>query len=559
MSTLPPGTKGNDFPGLSAQPQLNLAKGGSLPGTEEYQHVGGDNKKKHTPFYPIDEVNSNLHHHTPHLATRLVESPPLKRKSKDLIAFNILKRIKQLKKPPPPTLVPSKDPSPLVRGSVRFFIPIPSAQLGSPFWKSITISNRRVSPDDPVFSPWPGIICISCPNYEGMNNGSRGHFAMVYYQKRWNLVFIWRLDPAQLYGFKVCDLGQKEMSTEEFCINFSDNDVVFEFVSIYGLHQDDVNDPAFLNVHDNKLNVSTRPTSCFLPRPRFLPQRVPQPADVNVPHDNHIFTGNKRRSRCPKRSKRGGQRHSKKTKYPDWLRNKHVPCMLTVYILKDDLDSHPLTFLATFKSQSANDSVYLMPNPLKKKTPSKTPFSSMEYIVLSRDLVVLLHGKTTAEVLSLTKDCQRFSLLSFEYKDLPVRFLLCSPSQFEEAQNRTCTVSESFDGKFHYCYETSDESNNILPGVCVSVWHFQEQMASTFDTDDAQRVQDRFAHFFGSRGSIPCQAINGYIGPRYSSRPTLSPNLGPGTTYAASYQRSYYEKDYLHPYLQKKSKVLPTI
>ena len=98
MSTLPPGTKGNDFPGLSAQPQLNLAKGGSLPGTEEYQHVGCDDEKKHTPFYAIDEVNNNFHHQTPHSATRLVESP-LKRKSKDLIAFNILKRIKQLKKP----------------------------------------------------------------------------------------------------------------------------------------------------------------------------------------------------------------------------------------------------------------------------------------------------------------------------------------------------------------------------------------------------------------------------------------------------------------------------
>jgi hypothetical protein len=73
-------------------------------------------------------------------------------------------------------------------------------------WKRVHVSRMRVRPDDPIFAGNLGIIALGCSNYQGLNNGCRGHTAMVYKYKRWCLFFVWLLDPEFVHGYEVIHL-----------------------------------------------------------------------------------------------------------------------------------------------------------------------------------------------------------------------------------------------------------------------------------------------------------------------------------------------------------------
>ena len=152
-----------------------------------------------------------------------------------------------------------------VVGSANFYVPM-KKEDNSHIWKCHTVTNKRIGPDDPIFHGGTGLIALACPNYEKMNNGARGHSAMVFYQQRWILVWIWRLDPDKVTGYVLVDLNFDAMNLSPIEINLNSDNIIFQFVSVYGCNEK-INDPAFINPIDGKFNAGSRPSSCYLPHP----------------------------------------------------------------------------------------------------------------------------------------------------------------------------------------------------------------------------------------------------------------------------------------------------
>jgi hypothetical protein len=141
--------------------------------------------------------------------------------------------------------------------------------------------------------------------------------------------------------------------------------------------------------------------------------------------------------------------------------------------------------------------------------------------------------------------------MDFHSGDKPVRIFICTEEDFEEASAlKGMGVFIFWD--IEYTHTLTDESFNLLPGVCVSIWYQDGDVASHFNLDDTQMIQDRYGRFFGARASVPSVGINGYMGVRFSPRPRPTPALGPGTVVTGSYFRQGYNQDHLHPYLQTK-------
>ena len=125
------------------------------------------------------------------------------------------------------------------------------------------MTDRRVHPSDPAFLG-ADVIAMSAPEYEKMNASCRGHSAMVYENGRWSLFFVWKLTPKEVVGYKVYKQDANLCSLKFFKLHLGDH-VMLNFVSIYGL--EGVQDSAYVNEVDGKLNCGSSPSSVYLRLP----------------------------------------------------------------------------------------------------------------------------------------------------------------------------------------------------------------------------------------------------------------------------------------------------
>jgi hypothetical protein len=135
-------------------------------------------------------------------------------------------------------------------------------------WTHVKVVNKRVFPVDPLTFPnGTGIVAITCNNLDNNNYGCKGHSVMVFCDGEWSLVLIWKLQRNLLIGFVVELCSSTELSLTEKNLDLSITETVVKFVSVYGLYDDRIKDPAFLNPIDGKLNIGKRPTSFPVPIP----------------------------------------------------------------------------------------------------------------------------------------------------------------------------------------------------------------------------------------------------------------------------------------------------
>jgi hypothetical protein len=151
-----------------------------------------------------------------------------------------------------------------VVGSADFYFSV-LGQDKTEVWKRVKITGWRVKPSDPIFAGHLGVFALACPNYQGLNNGCRGHAAMIYKDGKWRLHFGWRLSTQSTHGWDAWYLTNTRVRLEEMLHKFDKGDIIFKFVYVWGLL--DAHDPAYLNTTDGCLNAGIWPTAIWLPPP----------------------------------------------------------------------------------------------------------------------------------------------------------------------------------------------------------------------------------------------------------------------------------------------------
>ena len=400
-----------------------------------------------------------------------------------------------------------------------------------------------------------------------MNNGSRGHCAMIFSDLRWHLCAIWRLDANYIHAYLLVSDKSSEFSLHEFSHILDEKSNKVVFVSVYGFDTDDeATDPrnlAFLNSIDGCWNIGVRPTTIWLPLPAMQVSYSKDGGLTSKPRGRPTIlarSGSKKRKRGNrKRSRLGNQRHkdsSQFVKYPIWL-YKHKKDLdveaLTIYVMKSDCDNCFLAKLARRKKQEENS--FLVLKVLRQKSPvdddPEGPFRVVDFCVVRKSDIASLNGLNRDGVLSYLASHETFQLLDFKSNTYPVRFVLFPDINEPRIRAIKGINSRYFNGTTFY-YEFSRHSMASLPGVGISVWDHLDSAPSIFDWKDARMIQDSFGDFFGSRSSVPCGGVNGYLGPRLSHRPLPTPGVGPGTVYTASYHRQYFDHDHYQTALVKR-------
>jgi hypothetical protein len=430
-----------------------------------------------------------------------------------------------------------------VTGNVDFYFAVENKD-DNDSWKRVCIRQRRVKPDDPAFAGNRGIIAMACPNYQGLNNGCRGHCAMIYAYKKWHMFFIWRLETDLVHGYELVTLSETRLWLNERVYKLNTGDIIFKFVSVWGF--EGTHDAAFLNELDGCLNAGIRPTSVFLPLPTMqplgdLPESRMERSDDSLPEEMEEKKTGSRRGKS-----RGGRRHGQ-TRYPDWLRSKKGVPYVTIFMMKSDLKRTQLAVL----SDPGVETSYLIPIPSEERRKLGVPFPIRKFGLVTSDDAFLLGRLNRQGAKNCLSHSPSIELLDFSGGDEPVRLFVCSDEDFDKVMALKGMSFFTFRG-LQYAHMTTDISFNMLPGVCVSIWYTDDDVANRFDLLDAQMIQDRYGRFFGARASVPSVGINGYMGVRYSARPRPTPALGPGTVTTGSYFRQTYNQDHLHPYLQTK-------
>ena len=349
-----------------------------------------------------------------------------------------------------------------VAGKVDFFYSL----LNPPYetWRRIRIIDRRVTPEDKAFQGNLGLLAIACPNFRGLNNGGRGHTAMVFHHNRWHLVLVWRLEIDSLVCFVVNRTPNgtnKSHYLVEQKFDLIGEETEFVFVSLYGFDSNLVTDPAFLNEKDGKLNVGIRPSSMFIPAPPSLARgETPEPRREKI--------GRR------KRSKRGGCRgtSSKRSRQarnvPDWLRGTPVPQnFLVIYVTKKQMEE---SFLSLFAKQpfrnSMGQELYVMQDPFWRPMKDTGHFAPAPHYMVSKADVEKLNGASNSICRKLLATRREFYLIRVN-ASMPIRLILWQASDLEVTSRQ---VREYQFDNISFHYEVTNETALKLPGVAIAVW-----------------------------------------------------------------------------------------
>ena len=310
---------------------------------------------------------------------------------------------------------------------------------------------------------------------------------------------------------------------------------MFNFVSIYGL--EGVRDSAFLNELDGKLNCGICPSSVHLPIPSHCNGNI---VDLPSLHDsswkkNANIKGRRRRVRGKKKNR----------KIPQWLRSSaSVEQTLCVHLLLDDVRNDE----AMKYCSSVTDSKYFA---IRGTVGNDNVSTGSKFFFVDSKVVrdINCQSPNQAESFLEKHSGASFHYREFEYACTPLRVFISDADQFSKLKECKDNV---YDAEYNIITYKSEKPNSKILGVMVSSWFVEEASKCLFTMEDARHIQDRFGTFFGSRTSVPCRGINGYLGRRLSHQSNVTPTHGPGTVFTASYFRGYYNKDHLHYSLQGK-------
>lgn len=437
-----------------------------------------------------------------------------------------------------------------VKGSVDVFYLLMKSQHPLS-WRKETVVNKRISlSDKSLLCSSAEIVAVVCNNLDSNRSKSRGHAAMIYEADgNWHLVFIWTLTRDKLMCYLVKGVEQDQLEMIEKVVDMQLGNVILKFVSLFGVKDSRIQDPAFINQVDGGLNIGTRPT--WIPVPSW---------STHIKNDPPAKSSEKR---C--RRKRGGKR-SQSRHVPGHV-SKHIRLtrtmeFLNIFLEISNLEQCSLSLLERRVRLIEKNSyikpmdkrIYLLPKDLceEENEHERVDFEKKTFYLVSKRMIVGLNGKTKDEYEKLLCMCETVDLISLPYSRRPVRMFLCVEAEYESQRGKDNTKECSFEGIGQFIYNVSSEIGAHLPGTLFSTWDFNEGIADTFDQKDLLDIQDRFGSFFGNRSSVSSGGINGYIGPRLSSRPTMTPALGPGTVFNASYYRQHYNQDHKHPELRSK-------
>jgi hypothetical protein len=415
-------------------------------------------------------------------------------------------------------------------------------------WNSVTVHNKRVRPDDhSVFVESSGIVAVVCSNLDNNNNKSRGHAMMVFREGTWQLFFVWKLSGETLHGFEAELESPTRFTLFEKMYNLEvDLLMIMKFVSIYGLEDPRMDNYAFLNTIDGKLNIGSKPTTMMLPRPTLYE------------HVRHSEVVVERPSR--KRKKRGGRKQSNRNVPANVvrrIRNGKNLAYLDIYVGEKALNDGPLAEL-TEKVKLINKDknvkpmekeMFLLPKVIHDLPSPCSTFKVVSFYVVSKRMVMRMNNMLYEDTNLLLSSCDTVDLISIPYSDRIVRISVCSEEEYETLRSMGDVTVHSFGSIGSFLTRESSDYEVDIPGFIVSTWELNSEMTGKFDMADLKEFQNRFGTFFGNRPSVPCGGINGYLGCRNSFKPTLSPALGPGTIFSASYHRKHYLEDHKHPHL----------
>ena len=358
---------------------------------------------------------------------------------------------------------------------------------------------------------------------------------MVYENGRWSLFFVWKLTPKEVVGYKVYKQDANLCSLKFFKLHLGDH-IMLNFVSIYGL--EGVRDSAYVNEVDGKLNCGSSPSSVYLPLPAHCNNNI-----VDLPSLHDSSWKKNVNVKCRRRRVRGKK---KNRKTPQWLRSSDsVEQTLCVHLLLDDVRNDA----AMKYCSSVTDKKYFAIRDVGTVANNVSNISRFFFVDSQVVRDVNCQSQNQAESLLENQSGASFLYREFEYSCMPLRVFISDTDQFSKLKECKDNV---YDAECNIITYKSEKPNSKILGVMVSVWFVEEQSKHLFTIEDARHVQDRFGTFFGSRTSVPCRGINGYLGRRLSHQSNITPTHGPGTTFTASYFRGYYNKDHLHYPLQGK-------
>jgi hypothetical protein len=290
-------------------------------------------------------------------------------------------------------------------------------------------------------------------------------------------------------------------------------------------------------------SILLRPLNNQFPVP--IPKQHPAAStEQSVPGTKQNKRGDPRK----KKGKRGGNRHGK-TRYPEWLKAKQSGVFHAIFLLQDDVKNTQLADL----NDPGRTHKYLFPVPTNPRLIKGVPFKIRRFALVTKEEVFSLNRKTPEDVNAyfLSNLNDTVELMDIGNATNPTRIFLCSDEDFSLAMSMKGMIPFTFEG-IQYVHRETDQSINLLPGVCVSIWFCEDGIVKRFTLQDGQMVQDRFGSFYAGRCIVPCGGTNGYVGVRYSSRARPSPPLGPGTVVTGSYFRQHYSQDQMQPIVQAK-------
>jgi hypothetical protein len=289
-----------------------------------------------------------------------------------------------------------------VAGNVTFFV-CKNSSSGGDFWSAVNVDSRRVPEKDRILQGNNGLLALQCPNTQNINNGNRGHTAMVFDASRWRLFFIWRSQPEFLHGYELLKVSGSEYLLQERLLDLTTNMHFVTFVSVFGFDNAKIHDPAFVDPNDNCWNAGFRPSSVWLPDPKYkctfengvlLWTLTTKPTASNDGFFKEIADARPKtkRSRGPRKRPRNKPNKPKKPtisypepkkptiSYPVWLRSTPLPNqMLTIYMKRSDLHNCFLGNIAV-----RNNKRFALPKPLKGVPFKNTPFCVRDWCLLTQ-------------------------------------------------------------------------------------------------------------------------------------------------------------------------------
>ena len=387
-----------------------------------------------------------------------------------------------------------------------------------------SIIDKRMRANHPTFCD-PVFICLECRSYRKSNPKMKGHLAMIYQDKGWELYQIKIQTSTRIVAYKLDPHTFLRKGTK-VTLEHAKHDFFLKYVNIYlpdnilseKSHVASISNPCSINVIDGCLDAAISPSTIV-----FRDDPL-QPTKCSIA-----------RKRCAVWTDCDVMQKKRKgiSNYDDIEKE-----WLTIYVT----DKNPLDSIT-----SSPKAIVMIPGTEMSVFP-KNPFFTKVFHAIHKSDVGKLDNilescyEERLEALSVGK----YTMVGFHHSKQPVRFSVLSREEFKMLPSLVPCLNKFQDCEEPFYWNISRETNSHLPGVVVSMWDTHEITEDIFPRLHYQRMQDRVGRGFGDRNTVPCGGVNVYFGANNSKRTHPSPIYGPGTRCKVDYNRKYYSHDEYH-------------